>query len=350
MRSSVVAGLFAWAWLCAICPATAAERVAVSVGITDVVADVGLFVAHKRGYFAAENLDVKFVSFAAASQMIAPLASGELHVAGGGISAGFFNAVARGVGIKIVADRSTSVPGFATAALMLRKELVENGRYKAPADLKGMAIAVPAPGTGTGVSLARLLATVGMTSKDVDLVYMSFPNMVPALRNKKIDAGFLSEPGVTTVLADGTAVRVMGDDEMFPYHQVAVTMFSGRFIAANRDAAVRFMRAFLRGTRDYVDVIEAGRLAGPGADAVIAILTEYSLLKDADLYRRITVHGCNPDGLVNTASLVADLAFFKAEGLIQGKVEVDDALDPSLAAAAVRDLGAYAGKGQPEKR
>ena len=325
----------------AVAPAPAAERTKVSVGITNVVADVGLFVAHAKGYFAAENLDVEFLSFDAAARMITPLASGELDVGGGGISAGLFNAAGRGVGLKIVADRSRSKAGFATAALMLRRDIADAGRYKGPRDLAGMKVAVPAPGSGTGVSLARLMATVGMTLKDLDLVYLSFPNMIPALGNKAIDAGFLSEPGVTTVQASGTAVRLMGDDEMFPDHQVAVTMFSGRFVTTHRDNAVRFMRAFLRGTRDYVDVVENGRLAGPGAHAIIAVLTQYSLIKDADTYRRITVHGCDPDGLVNVESLAADLAFFKQDGLIKAPVEVADAVDASIAAHAVRDIGPY---------
>ena len=123
-----------------------------------------------------------------------------------------------------------------------------------------------------------------------------------------------------------------------------MTIFSGRFATTKRDVAVRFMRAFLRGTRDYVDVIVDGHLAGPGAEAIIAILTEYSLIKSAETYRRITVHGCHPDGLVNAESLGIDLAFFKLEGLIKGNVEVADALDMSIAAEAARGLGAYTTK------
>src|SRR5229473_2811017 len=80
--------------LLAAAPARAAEPVSVSAGITNVIADVGLFVADKRGYFAAENLKVRFVPFDAAARMIAPLAAGDLEVGGGGISAGLFNAVA----------------------------------------------------------------------------------------------------------------------------------------------------------------------------------------------------------------------------------------------------------------
>ncbi len=324
--------------------ARAAEPVAVTAGITNVIADVGLFVADKRGYFAAENLKVRFVPFDAAARMIAPLAAGDLEVGGGGISAGLFNAVARGLGIKIVADKSTSTPGLATGALMVRKDLVDSGRYRSVKDLKGWKVAVPGPGSGTSTSIDRLLSTVGLSIRDLELVYLSFPQMVSAFQNNGIDAGFLAEPSLTAVETSGAAVRIARDDEMFPNHQIAVTLFSGRFINSNRDAAVRFMRAFLRGTRDYNDVVKDGRLAGPGAEAIISALTEYSWIKDPAIYRRIGVHGCDPDGRLDLQSLETDLAFFVAQGLIQGKVDVASAIDTSIAEAAVRDLGPYAGR------
>jgi NitT/TauT family transport system substrate-binding protein len=325
----------------AVAPVRAADAISVSVGITNVIADVGLFVADKRGYFAAENIKVRFVPFDAAARMIPPLAAGELEVGGGGISAGLFNAVARGLGIKIVADKSTSAPSLSTGALMVRKDLVDAGRYKSPKDLKGLKLAVPAPGTGTSTSIDRLLSTVGLSLKDVDLVYLSFPQMVTAFQNNGIEAGFLAEPSLTAVEASGAAVRIIRDDEMFPNHQIAVTLYSGPFINSSRDGAIRFMRAFLRGTRDYNDVIKGGKLGGPGAEATIAVLTEYSLIKDPAIYRRIGVHGCDPDGKLNLASLETDFAFFAAQGLIQGKVDVASAIDTSIAEAAVRDLGPY---------
>jgi NitT/TauT family transport system substrate-binding protein len=165
---------------------------------------------------------------------------------------------------------------------------------------------------------------------------------VTALQNKGVDAAFVVEPSRSTVEASGAAVSIVRDDEMFPNHQIAVTLFSGRFIGSNRDTALRFMRAFLRGTRDYNDVVRDGRLAGPGADAIIAVLTEYSLIKDPAIYRRIGVHACDGDGRLNRDSLEADLAFFAGQGLIQGNVNVASAIDTSIAEEAVRDLGPYA--------
>jgi NitT/TauT family transport system substrate-binding protein len=44
---------------------------------------------------------------------------------------------------------------------------------------------------------------------------------------------------------------------------------------------------------------------------------------------------------LNLTSLETDLAYFKSQGLIEGKVTVADAIDTSIAQAAVKDLGPY---------
>ena len=327
--------------ICAGASAVMAEPLRVNVGITNALADVGLFIADKRGYFAAQNIKVNFVSFDAAARMIAPFASGDLDVGGGGIAAGLFNAVNRGVGLRIVADKSTSALGLSTAALVVRKDLATTGQYRTPADLKGRKIAVPAPGTGTSTSISKFFNAHGFGLKDVDLVYMSFPQMIQALQNKALDGAFLTEPGLTKALSEGTAQMVAPDDEMFPNHQIAVTLFSERFIKTDRAAALGFMKAMLQGTRDYNDAVKDGRLAGAGAEEIIAILTEYGAIKDPAVYRAIKVHSCDPDGAINLDSLALDLAFFRSEGLIQGSVALTEAVDASLAQTAVLELGAY---------
>ena len=327
--------------ICAAASAAMAQPLRVNVGITNALADVGFFIADKRGYFAQENIRVNFVSFDAAARMIAPFASGDLDVGGGGIAAGLFNAVNRGVGMRIVADKSTSAPGLSTAALVVRKELAASGRYRGPSDLKGLKIAVPAPGTGTSTSINAFFNKHGFGLKDVDLAYMSFPQMVQALQNKAVEGAFLTEPGLTKAIADGTAQVVAADDEMFPNHQIAVTLFSERFIKADRKVAVGFMKAMLKGARDYNDVVKDGRLGGPGAEEIIAILTEYSAIKDPGVYRAIKVHSCDPNGRINLDSLAVDLAFFRSEGLIEGPVSLASAVDASLAEEAIKEIGLY---------
>src|SRR5664279_6221046 len=122
-------------------PAIAAPPDEIKLGIPGVVSDGSFYACVHKGYFKEQNLDVSFLSFQAGSQMVSPLGSGQVDAASGATSAGMYNAIARGIDIKIVADKSSNMPGYCYMPLMVRKDYVEAGRYKTFADLKGLRIA-----------------------------------------------------------------------------------------------------------------------------------------------------------------------------------------------------------------
>ena len=80
------------------------------------------------GFFSDEGLEISILGFNSAAQMIAPLGTGELDVGGGTVSAGLYNAVARGINLKIVADQASMKPGYGYSSLMVRRDLVDGGR------------------------------------------------------------------------------------------------------------------------------------------------------------------------------------------------------------------------------
>ena len=90
------------------------------------------------------------------------------------------------------------------------------------------------------------------------------------------------------------------------------------FAMKRSEAAHHFMRAYLRAIRFYNGALQDGRMQGPNADEVIAILASATPIKDPAIYKSITPTGMNPDGKVNVESLAADLAFYKEQGLIDG--------------------------------
>ncbi len=324
--------------------AQAADAIPLRVGITSASSDIAFYIADKKGYFKQEGLSVTFTPFDSAAKMVAPLGAGHLDVGGGSPSAGLYNAVDRGIDIKIVADKGSTPPGYGFQPLLVRKDLVDSGRFKTLKDLKGMKIAGSAPGSASTSTLNEALKTAGLKTSDVERVFMAFPQHVMALQNKAVDAAMTTEPSATKAVQSGAAVRVMGDDMIYPNHQLAVVLYSGAFIKANPDAAKRFMRAYLRAARDYNDGLKDGKIAGPNANEVLAILTEYTNIKDPAIYRSISPQGTNPDGKVHEPSLKNDLQFFKDEGQVTGKVTVEQVLDTSFVEAALKELGPYKAK------
>jgi NitT/TauT family transport system substrate-binding protein len=311
----------------------------VKVGLTNVSSDVGFFIADKKGYFAAEGIKLTTATFASAAKMIAPLGTGELDVGGGTVAAGLYNAVERGINIKVVADKASVEEGYEYSTLLVRKDLADSGRYKSLADLKGMTVATAAQGAGSESALNEALKKGGLKFADVNVVYMGFPEMLAAMKNKGIDAGVTNEPTVTRAIEQGFAVRA-SQRAIYPGQQTAVVLFADEFIK-RRAVAQKFMNAYIHALRDYNDALKDGHIAGAGADEIIAILNQYTRIKDPKVYRDMTPFAANPNGHVNKTTLQNDYDFFKGRGLISGHVTVDQVIDNSFADEAVRQLGVY---------
>jgi NitT/TauT family transport system substrate-binding protein len=321
-------------------PLRAADPITVTVGATNSTSDAPIYIADRKGYFADEGLAATVTNFRSAADMVAPLGTGELDAGAGSASAGLYNAVLRGVRIKIVADKASSPPGYGATKILLRKDVIDSGRYKEPKDLKGMRFAMNAPGVSNTATLNALLKSAGLRYADVDTINMPFPDHVAALKNKAVDASASVEPGPAIAIKNGFAVLLKSDDEIIPYHQIAVLLYSEKF-SQNPDVARRFMRAYLRAVRFYNGALADGHLAGPNADEVISILAASTPIKDRTVYKSITPTGMNPDGAVNTKSLADDLAFYREQGLIEGAVKLDELVDLSFVNAVVKELGTY---------
>lgn len=321
-------------------PARSADPIAVTVGATNSTSDAPIYIADRKGYFNDEGLAVTVSNFRSAADMVAPLGTGELDAGAGSASAGLYNAVLRGVHIKIVADKASSPPGYGATKILLRKDVVESGRYKTLKDLKGMRFAMNAPGVSNTATLNALLTSAGLHYSDVDTVNLPFPDHVAALKNKGVDASASVEPGPAIAIKNGFAVLLKSDDEIIPYHQIAVLLYSEKF-AARTDVAQRFMRAYLRAVRFYNGALKDGHLAGPNADEVIAILSAATPIKDPAVYHAITPTGMNPDGRVNVQSLTDDLHFYAQQGLIDANFKVDQIVDQSFVDKVVKELGPY---------
>ena len=242
-------------------PGTAAAQ-AITVGATSSTSDAPIFIADKKGYFREEGLEVKVVNFRSAADMVAPLGAGQLEAGAGSASAGLYNAVARGIRIKIVADKASSPPGYGGTKILVRKDHVDSGRYKSLKDLKGMKFAMNAPGVSNTSTLNTLLKSVGLKYSDVETVDMPLPDHVAALKNKSVDASASVEPAPALAVRGGDAVLIKSDDEVLPNHQIAVLLYSEDFALKRSNAAKQFMRAYIRAVRFYNGALQNGRLDG----------------------------------------------------------------------------------------
>ncbi|WOP18877.1 ABC transporter substrate-binding protein [Raineyella sp. LH-20] len=317
--------------------ATSCEGVKVEAGITNSLSDALLYIAKDKGYFAAEGLNVTLRPFKSAGEMIPYLAAGHLAVGAGAPSAGFYNGIARGIDVKIVADKGELVTDYDYMPLLVRKELVDSGRVKSVADLKGLSVAEPAPGTATASTASGLLEANGLTYNDVRHTFLGFPDHVAALQNGSVDASLTTEPAATKALATGAAVKLADSTTVYNNQQLAVLLYSGDFGKKQHAAAQCFMNAYAHAARDYSTAVERGKWAGPGADEVAGIIARNVKSQPAAIKKTVPSY-VDPDAALNVESLKKDYAFFVKQKLYKGRsqIDFDSLVDTSFVEAAAK--------------
>ena len=314
---------------------------AIKVGVTPALTTAPLYISDRMGFFKDEGLTVEIIEFVSAAAMVAPLGAGQLDVGAGVISAGLYNAVARGIHVRAVADLGSDPPGYGFQWLVIRTDLIKSGRYKTLKDIKGMTLSTPAPGIATMSQYGHMLKSVGLSLSDLKVIYMPNPDALVALKNGAIDGSLLPEPSPTIAVKMGIAQKVLSDDAYYPNQQIAVVLYGVNMLKPDRTNGVKFMRAYIKGVRVYNDSLRNGKIAGPQAAAILKIFSDTNTQLDPTLLAQVTPNGNNPNGQMNMASLHEDLTFFKQQGWIEGDVTPTQLVDTSYLDEVLKTLGTY---------
>jgi NitT/TauT family transport system substrate-binding protein len=316
---------------------SSAPRKVIKLGVSGRPDQASLELALRRGYFAQEGLDVETVQATTGQEMVPSLASNQLQAASGSPNAGLFNALNRNIDIRIVGDFAhIGDAKDQTVAILARTDLMDSGQIKTIADLKGKIISQgPGPGQITEIVFQKLFDEAKITPKDVTIKYLNFSDSLAAFAGKTIDVTFLVEPLVTQAERQNLARVLVPGGAIAPGAELSIWIYSPEF-AKDKDAATKFMVAFLKGARDYHDAFFLGK----NKDAAIAILTQYLPVKDPKLWETSRQY-TDLNGRVNVADLKRQAAFHKEHGNVTGPVpDIDKFLSPEFAEEAVKRLGA----------
>ena len=193
------------------------------------------------------GIRVEEKTFAKGLDVMQAIIAGELDV---GATASEAAISGRAGGAPIVA-----VAGFARggARLVARPEL----GIKSVAQLKGKRVGVTR-GAIQEVLLMAVLAKHGLTSaptpgKDVQLVYLSYPDLNQALLGKQIDAMMQSEPQSSQAINKAFGAEVLKPYDTPIGEPVRTLVMTEQFYRERRPAAEKFMRCFVEATRTFID-------------------------------------------------------------------------------------------------
>ncbi|MBI4316877.1 MAG: ABC transporter substrate-binding protein [Chloroflexi bacterium] len=321
--------------------AAPAATVKLSVDPVGKSSDAGLYIALEKGYFKEQNITIELKPVAGTAERLQMLAIGEADVGGGSPGPGIYNAILRGIPLKLAAEKGSNPPGQGFISFVIRKDLFDQGAIKDPKDLKGRKIGITGANAGATalIDLDILMSKAGLTYKDTEPVDMVFADFGAAFAGKSIDVAAQIEPLTTKGVEQGLFVRWKGIDEINPNHQVAALMFSSQFAKDRADVAKRFMVAYVKGVRDYNDAfVKKDRKA---RDEVIPVLIKHTDIKQQELFDKMVFPGLNPDGHVNTQSLSRDLEWLLANGFMRQAVDLKEIIDNQFADYAVQVLGPY---------
>lgn len=302
------------------------------VGVLGTTGDSPIYIALEKGYFKEQNLDVEFVQFGSALDMIAPLSAKQLDVGSGGIGAALFNAVAQGIPIKLVAETVRTPADWTANAWFVRTDLAD--RVKSPADLKGLTVALAATCTVIDTELSVLLERGGLKRTDINVKTVPYADHAAAFASKSIDFTYGFEPFNSTFQQTGVAKLWLTGGSVIPNHVQSGILY-GPGILERPDAARAWMIAYLKGVREAYK--HYNNLPLP--DDITQIVVKHGLQKDPARVRTTRLSPRNLDGAIDVNSVQIDLNFFKQAGCVPKAPAVTQVIDNSYAEFAVSKLG-----------
>jgi NitT/TauT family transport system substrate-binding protein len=180
--------------------------------------------------------------FAKGLDVMQAILAGELDV-GSTASEAAISGRAGGAPILVVA-------GFARggARLVARPD----AGIRAVRDLKGKKVGVTRGGIQEVLLMAEL-QKAGMSSRDIQVVYLAFADLNQALLGKQIDAMMQSEPQSSQAINKGFGVEVLKPYNTPIGEPIRTLVMTEKFYTQRRAQAEKFMRCFVQATRSFID-------------------------------------------------------------------------------------------------
>ncbi|MDY6867728.1 MAG: ABC transporter substrate-binding protein [Chloroflexota bacterium] len=299
------------------------------VGHAPIIAGAPVYVALEKGYFAEQGLEIELQTFRGAAAMLAPLSTGQVDVGVSSLSTASLNAFQKDINIQIVAG----IEGANSLALVVRKNLADNGEVSTVADLAGRKLATNAIKSLSEYTLYNTLKKGNLTLDDIELVTMPFPDIILALENEAIEAALLPHPFVGRAIDEEIGVVVAGGGDT---RQVFELFFGQRLLEpANREVGVRFLMAYLKGARDLQN-------EGWKTEENAAIINKHTEIPIPTI-QKVPEYYLDMNGDLNLASLEEQMLYYVGQGYtsFSEPIPVEEFVDTSFLEEALERVGKF---------
>ena len=310
---------------------TPKEKTKVSLGMLRLTSSAPLFIAMDKGFFAEEGIEIEPQWFDAAHPIAVSTASSKVDVGATGITASLYNMAANGQKLGIVADKGREQKGYSSSALLVTTDNYNAG-VKSLKDLKGKRIGITQKGSTFHYMLGRMLETQGMSLNDVEIVPLSkLSAVMAALESKQIDGCILNEPNITKVQKAGYGKLVVQVGDVIPY-QTSAIFYSPDFMK-NKDAAVRFMRAYNKACNYYYEAAVEKKDAKK-LEEVVNIVAKYVKAPAEDIKAGLPY--IDKDGKLLVSDIATQIKWYTDNKMISGTLDAKDVANTSFLDEALK--------------
>jgi NitT/TauT family transport system substrate-binding protein len=159
-------------------------------------------------------------------------------------------------------------------------------------------------------------------------------NMLAAVTTGQVDATFAVASMAKPAASMGRAHIIAWIGDILPY-QITALFTTERMIRTRADTLRRFAAAYRRGLADYRAAFFSGAPT-EATDQAISLIREYVFTSDPDARTRILagVGTYSPDGALDVKDVLAQLAWFRQQGLVKGNAEPRSLIDTSFLPAS----------------
>ncbi len=285
-----------------------ADAIPLRVGILPITTNVPYYAADKLDYFAAENLACTAQVIRGGAAAIPAMFSGSLDVVFSN-STSVAQAIARGIDLRLILTGTIigNKPPDAGALLKRKDDPIRSGK-----DLEGKVVAVNTLRDVIWMTVTAWITTTGGDLSKVQIVELSQPAMVEAIKQKRVDTALVIDPFLTVALAD-PALEVLSwpTSQCFAGGPLAFFVVTGDMTQRRPNDVRAFVRAYKRGA--------TWAAANLGKQPYYDLVAEFSGL-NVDLVRKITA--VPPQAAVVPGSLPRLTSLMRQTGLLDADLDL----------------------------
>ena len=309
----------------------------VKLGSLRFVSSGAVFIAHERGYFRDEGLDVLPSFFDAAQPIALATASGDLDLGVTAFTGGFFNLAGKGA-LKIIAAQAKEAKGYEGNVVLVSNAAWDRG-FRGVSQFAGHSIGITQIGSSFHYQIGQIAAAKGIELKSITIrPLQSLLAMAAALKTGQVDSIIIAPHLARAMTENGDAKPIARYSDIDEY-QFGGLFTTPKAIVARRPMLEKFVRAYQKGAQDYFSALlrrdgDGRRVFDASAGEAAAMIAKYVYPSEPPQTAATLVEASafyvDPQARLDVADILKQVAWYKAQGLVGPEVDGHASLDLSF--------------------